>query len=138
MAALTTEEIDRARYHLGYPAVTTAASIQFGVPALAQTNFLFDNNVRKLLDSATDLVRQVVRVMDGIDLKLISAQDRLAASKLEDLTLRENEPDMLEAEYRRWGYRLADIIGCPIYPYSMRYRGGSANQARMIPVSNGF
>ena len=46
----------------------------------------------------------------------------------------QNEPDMLEREYVRWGWRLADIFGVPIYPYSNRYRMASGTRAGSIPV----
>lgn len=132
-APLTDAEKQRLAYHLGYPAVTTAASVQFGVPALSQTNFLVYNVLDKLMDSALEQVRSISSVMDGIELKLIDAQDRLAATRLEDLYLRENETDSLEGEYRRWGFRLSDIIGAPIYPYSRRYSGG-ANAVTSVPI----
>jgi hypothetical protein len=128
---LTADEKQRARYHLGYPSLTTAASIQFGVPALTQTNFLVENALTRLMEEALPQVRGIIKTMDDVETKLVEAQDRLAAEKLSDLTLNNKEPDMLEKEYRRWGYRLADIIGAPIYPYSLRYadRGGIKNIA---------
>lgn len=108
---------------MGYPSFTTAASIQFGVPALTQTNFLIERALQPgaLLSEAVDQVRSIVKTMDDIEFKLIDAQDRLAATQLEELHLNNSEPDMLEKEYRRWGYRLADIVGAPIYPYARRY-----------------
>jgi len=130
--ALTDEEKARVRYHLGYPSVSTAASIQYGMPALTQTNFLVENVLGKLLESILPRVRGILVTLDGIEDKLVAAQDRLAATKLEELTLREDETDKLEGEYRRWGHRLADICGCPIYPFAMRYKGG-ANSVQFIP-----
>ncbi len=130
---LTDVERMSVREKLGYPAVTSTASIQFGVPALSQTNFLVENNTTKLLESALPRVRSILQKMDDIEQKLTDAQDRLAATALEDLKLRDNEPDLLEAEYRRWGYRLSDIVGAPIYPYSRRYMGGS-NSIRNVSV----
>jgi hypothetical protein len=132
---LSDGEKQRARYHLGYPSLSTAASIQLGVPALTQTNFLVENALNRLLEESLPQVRAIVACMDGIETKLIEAQDRLAATQLSDLHLRENEPDMLEAEYQRWGYRLADIIGSPVYPYSMRYMGGGAGRISNMTVS---
>lgn len=131
---LTDAEKQRAAYHLGYPAVTSAASVAFGVPTLTQTNFLVYSSLDKLLPSALDQVRAIVSTMDTIEAKLVEAQDRLAATQLEELHLRENEPDMLEAEYRRWGYRLSDIIGAPVYPYSRRYASSGASTGGLIPV----
>lgn len=130
---LTASEKQRVAYHLGYPAVTTAASVAFGVPALTQTNFLVYNVLDKLLDSAIEQVRSITQVMDNIEVKLIDAQDRLAATQLEELHLREDETDKLEGEYRRWGYRLADITGAPIYPYSRRYSGGGSGMVTSVP-----
>ena len=130
---LTDAEKQRARYHLGYPSLTTAAAIQFGVPALTQTNFLVENALSRLLEVSLPQVRSIIKTMDDIEMKLIEAQDRLAAQSLEELTLNNQEPDMLEKEYRRWGYRLADIIGAPIYPYSLRYR--SSGGIRNLQVS---
>lgn len=132
---LSDGEKQRIRYHLGYPSLGTAASIQLGVPALSQTNFLVESALGRLLEEALPQVRAIVSTMDGIENKLIEAQDRLAATKLADLSLRENEPDMLETEYRRWGYRLADIVGSPVYPYSRRYQGGGSTITNMS-VSN--
>jgi len=133
---LSDDEKQRARYHLGYPSLSTAASIQLGVPALTQTNFLVENALLRLLESALPQVRAILSTMDNIETKLIEAQDRLAATKLADLTLRENEPTMLEDEYRRWGYRLSDIIGSPVYAYSRRYQSGGASSISNISVSN--
>lgn len=131
---LTDAEKQRAAYHLGYPAVTSAASVAFGVPALTQTNFLVYTALDKLMPSALDQVRAITTTMDALEEKLIEAQDRLAATQLEELHLRENEPDMLEQEYRRWGYRLSDIIGAPVYPYSRRYMSSGASSGGMIPI----
>jgi hypothetical protein len=131
---LTDAEKQRVAYHLGFPAVTTAASIQFGLPALTQTNFLVYGVLDKLLPSALDQVRSISLIMDNIETQLISAQGRLRATKLEELTLRGDETDALESEYRRWGYRLSDVIGSPVYPFSRRYMGGGANSLQNVAV----
>jgi hypothetical protein len=123
---------------MGYPAVTSAASVAFGVPLLTQTNFLVYNVLTHLMDSALDQVRSISTVMDGIEMKLIDSQDRLAATQLEELHLREDESDKLEGEYRRWGYRLSDILGAPIYPYSKRYSMASSNTVGNVPINRGM
>jgi hypothetical protein len=136
--ALSQPEIERCRYHLGYPEVQPAASIQFGIPRPIQTAFLFESAVTLLVPYAEDRVRRYINIMDGIETKLIAGQDRLAADKLDDLTLRSDELERLEDEYRRWGYRLADILGVPVYAYSMRYRTvGGPGRAGSIPTRNG-
>lgn len=131
---LSAGEKQRIRYHLGYPALSTAASIQFGQPALTQTNFLIESSLNRLLEESLEQVRSISNVMDNIETKMIQAQDRLAAIQLEELHLREDEIDKLEREYKRWGYRLADIVSCPVYPFSEKYRSGSSNSVQMISV----
>ena len=127
-------EKERIRYHLGYLAVSLAPSIQFGIPRPLQTVFLLETAMTNLVEGAVDRVRRILAIMDGIESKLVDAQDRLAATKLDSLTLREDEPDQLDREYARWGYRLADILGVPIYAYSLRYRNAAAQGAGNIPV----
>ena len=131
---LTDAEKERVRYHLGYLEVQTGASIQFGIPRPIQTVFLVESAMNLVIEASLDRVRRIIKVMDDIELKLIDAQDRLAAIQLDSLHLRENEPDMLEREYVRWGYRLADILGVPVYAYSSRYRLAMGTQSGSIPV----
>jgi hypothetical protein len=131
---LNDAEKERTRYHLGYPEVQPAASIQFGIPKPIQTAFLVELAMNNLIEMACDRVRSIIQVMDGVETKLVESQMRLAAIKLDKLELRENEPDQLEHEYVRWGMRLADILGVPIYAYSTRYRGLLGTKAGSIPV----
>lgn len=131
---LDAAEKDRIRYHLGYPSVQAAASIQFGIPRPIQTAFLVESAMNLLIEEALPRVRATLKVMDDIETKLVDAQDRLAAIQLSDLKLREDEPSQLEREYVRWGMRLADIVGAPIYAYSTRYRSAFGSGAGCIPV----
>jgi hypothetical protein len=144
---LTAAERERAKYHLGYPNVTIASSLFFGVPIPLQTSFLIERALSNLPVDAENRVRHISQVMDGVECRLIDAQDRLAAEQLGELRLRPtdqglSEPDALEREYCRWGYRLADELGVPIYAYSTRYsnalqsasRVGAGRRARNITV----
>lgn len=90
----------------------------------------------QVIAEGLDRVRRLLKVLDDIECRLINAQARLAADSLGELKLRQNEPDMLEKEYYRWGGRLADQLGCPFYSYSNRYKQGGA-AAGIIPVRNG-
>jgi len=133
--ALTDEERQRVRYHLGYPSVQPAASISFGLPRPQQTLFLVESAMNLLMPVAENEVRRIIGVMDGVECRLIDAQDRLAAKQIDQLTLRENEPGQLELEYQRWGFRLADTLGVPVYGYSTKYRREGKSFAGSIPVS---
>lgn len=132
--AFTAQEKERIRYHLGYIQVQPAASIQFGLPRPTQTAFLVESAMNLLIPEAEDRVRRILAVMDGIEAQLIDAQPRLAATQLDELHIRGDETDALETEYARWGSRLADIFGVPIYPYSLRYKGRLGPVAGSIPV----
>ncbi len=132
--ALTDEEKQRVRYFLGYPSVQPAVGISFGVPKLIQTQFLLELAMEKILPIAENKIRQIIGVMDGIECRLIDAQDRLAAKSLDNLTMRADETDALEAEYYRWGGRLADTLGVPFYAYSNRYKRHGKSYAGTIPV----
>lgn len=134
--ALTEEEQQRTRYHLGYLSVSPATALNFGLPRPAQTLFLVESAMQNLMPVAEDKVRQILSVMDGIECRLVDAQSRLAAASIDNLTMRRDEPDALEAEYYRWGGRLADILGVPFYAYSNRYKKQGAKFAGSIPVRN--
>lgn len=134
--ALTPFEKQRTRYHLGYPSTQPAASITFGIPRPIQTMFLVEQAMNLLLPDAEDEVRRLLGIMDGVECRLQAAQDRLAAKRIDQLELRDDEPGQLEGEYRRWGYRLADVLGVPIYAYSMKYRREGAKTISNVSVSN--
>lgn len=120
--ALTTEERERVRYHLGYLQVEPAASISFGIPRPIQTLFLVETALTNLLDVALPRVRKIIQIMDDIECKLVDSVDVLEASQMGDLHTRENAPSLIDREYYRWASRLADMLGVPLYPYSARFK----------------
>jgi hypothetical protein len=132
--ALTDQEKERVRYHLGYPEVQPAASITLGIPRPIQTAFLVESAMNLLLPVAEDRVRSILSVLDGVECRLIESQDRLAAKQIDSLTLRDDEPSQLEGEYRRWGYRLADTLGVPVYAYSTKYRREGSKSISNVAV----
>ena len=131
---LTDSEKERVRYHLGYLGVQPAASIQYGIARPLLTVFLVETALENLIENVVPRVRRILKVMDDVECKLCEAQDRLAAKQLDNLQLRDNEPDQLEREYVRWGQRLADVFGVPLYPYSNRYKNAGGTAAGSIPV----
>lgn len=133
---LTEQDKERCRYHMGYLGVAAGPSISFGIPKLSQTLYLLEQSLANMIELAVPRLRSNLDVMDGIERKMIEAQDRLAAAKLEELELNKSECNQLEGEYQRWGLRLADITGAPVNPFSARYSGlsGSAGQAGSIPL----
>jgi hypothetical protein len=133
--ALTLEEKQRTRYFLGYPSVQSAAALSYGMVKPLQTLFLLESAMNLILPVAEDKVRQLLGVLDGIECRLIDAQDRLAAKSVDTLTMRPDETAALEEEYRRWANRLADVLGVPLYGYSLRFHRQGAAFAGSIPVT---
>lgn len=138
---LTQGEKERIRYHLGYMETSfggnqAAASLSFGIPRPSQTMFLVESAIQELLTNiyAVDRCRSVLQTMDNLEQQIAASACMLAAEQLGEMKLRgatagETFPDLLEREYVRWGYRLADILGVPVYPYSRRYQGGAGGGA---------
>lgn len=135
MALLTDAEKERVRYHLGYLASGFAPSLAFGLPRPQQTVFMLENAMSGLVNpDACDRVRRILLTLDTVENKMLCAIDQLAASQLGEIKLRDNYPDLLEKEYRRWSDRLADILGVPKYAFSQRtMRGGGPGSN--IPIS---
>lgn len=132
--AFTDQEKQRIRYHTGYPSVQSAAALSFGMVKPLQTLFLLESAMNLILPVAEDKVRSLLNILDGIECRLTDAQDRLAAKSVDNLTMRPDEPAALEAEYRRWANRLADVLGVPLYAYSLRFKHQTQPYAGSIPV----
>lgn len=133
--ALTDEEKARARYHLAYMGVQSAASLSYGIPRPVQTLFLVETALNNLQPIFEDKVRRILNILDGVECRLVDAQERLSAAAIDTLRLRRDEPDALEHEYQRWGMRLADLLGVPPYYYSTRYNRRSGARGGNVPVS---
>lgn len=133
---LTEQDKERCRYHMGYLGVAAAPSISFGIPRLSQTMYLLEQSMSNLIELVVPRVRSIMDVMDGLERQLVEAQERLAATKLEELSLNKSETSQLEGEYQRWGLRLADVMGAPVNPFSARYSSlaGGSGQAGSIPL----
>lgn len=131
--ALTTDEKQRVRYHLGYPLVSTDQSLRYGMVVPVEFAYLVDDVVDSHLSAAGESkVRQLLGVLDGIETKLICAQGRLAVQSVDEIEMRtgmsgESEPDLLEREYRRWQGRLGDTLGCPVNQHSTSTSGKRIN-----------
>lgn len=132
---LTEDEKEKCRYHLGYMETSfgsdqAAASLQFGVPRPVQTAFLLEEAIQNLLTNpfAVDRVRRVLNTLENLERQIEASSCTLPVEQLGEITLHPGRaqgkftPDLLEREYVRWAYRLADILGVPIYPFSRRFQ----------------
>ena len=129
--ALTDDERERCRYHLGYLNTSTAASIHLGIPAASQPLFLLESAMNLLLPSGELRVRSLLAKLDSTEQRIFEAQERLAARKVGEIDLNRDECEQLEGEYRRWQLRLARQFGVSPNPFDPSGRGGGIN----VPVA---
>lgn len=129
---LSTFERARVRAFLGYPSVQANASIMLGVPAFGQPLFLVEKGMDNLLDEAVPIVRGYVAKCESIEVQLDEARERMVAEKLGEITLQVNEANMLRGELAHWAKKIADLLGCPVNPYSEVHSGGGG----LAPVNS--
>jgi hypothetical protein len=139
MSQLIDKDKERCRYHLGYLGTSFAASIVMGVPTPLQTSFLIEDAMNRLNGpEVVTRVQALLCTLDNLETQMIKAAGMLGIETAGELTLHPLRgtgklvTDSLEAEYYRWGCRLADVLGVPPYPFSRRYqrRGPGTN----VPV----
>ncbi len=133
--AFTDAEKARIRYHLGYPGVQFAASLQFGIPKPIQTAFLVEQAMNNVISAHEQDIRgHILPTLEHIECLLAESATHLVATGLGDLKLNPDEPQLLEREYVRWANRLADTLGVPLYAYSKRFSGGFS-AAGNVPIT---
>lgn len=130
----TETEKDRVRHHLGYLLTTPVTSIVMGFPRATQPMFLVESALNNVPEHAANQIRQYIAVLDGIEAKLVEAQDYMVAERLGEITIREDHADKLEREYARWARRLADDLGVPLNAYSERFRAGGISPLNLSVV----
>jgi hypothetical protein len=132
---LTTQDKERCRYHLGYINARVAPAMAMGMIRLMQTQFLVEATFETLLEESVPRVLSILEIMDNIEKQQVNALMRIKASKLDTLTLRDDEHERLDKEYAKWGYKLANILGCMPYPFSQRYyQSAFSSGVTCIPV----
>jgi hypothetical protein len=134
-STFTLSEKQRIRIDLGYLGVGTSASYQLGIPRPLQNIYLVDDALGLVLPDTEPIVRRIMDVMDGIEDKMVDAQDRLAATKVDEILTRADECDRLEEQWVRWGEQLSSVLGAPYNIYNARYqRWAMGSSAGNIPV----
>lgn len=132
---LSTADIERARYHMGYMTVTVASSFAFGIPQATETQWMFEDAIKRVLPESEFRVIKILDRLDCIEDKLGEVPADLFAESVGDLRPNLNQGDALEREYARWGMRLADMLGVVIYPYANRFKAAMASGAKAGNIS---
>lgn len=131
---LSDANIERARYHLGYMTVTVASSFAFGVPQATETQFMFEDAIRRVMVGSEFRVIKLLDKLDEIESTLFCSSKELFAKRAGDLETNLSQPDDVDREYVRWANRLADMLGVMPYPYSDRFtqmKNGAAGNIRV-------
>lgn len=128
---LTDAVKQRIRYHMGYANIEPMIAMINGVAKPQQTSFLIDVALDKVLVDTIPYVMKITQQLDSIEDEIADARAYLAVEKVDTIVLRGAErgythTDLLEREYVRWSNRLADILGCPKYPFAARFNGTSS------------
>lgn len=134
MAITDPQTRERIKYHLGYPNLQIAGSIQLGIPTPLQTMFLVDAAMDNITEPAITRVLKILNTLDNIECLLSDVAGHMAVAKSGGIELRANEHDLIEENYGLWMGRLADQLGAPPYPYSNRVKQAYAKMAGSIPV----
>ena len=127
---LTPAEYSKVLLHLGFSGTNSYASAAGPIVAQYPLRTLAELQATDLNAEGETRVRLCLTNLDSIESILVDALDRLAVDDLSGIKIRGTETRELEAEYRRWGYRLADTLGCRPNPYAERYRSGGMMAAR--------
>ncbi len=121
---LTDHEVDRVRYHLGYPSVRMGAAIGLGMPTMVQALYPVEGALRNLLPEAVENIRNLIARCDQAEQAMVEAQDRMAAEAVGDIRLRRDEFEARQAAYRYWVQRLSEASGAPVNPARQASSGG--------------
>jgi len=122
--AITAQEIERVKYHLGYPSVALGAGIGLGQPMLFQALFPVEGTLRNVIPEAEEQIRTVLARCDSTDAAILGGQVRMQAARVADIALRLDELPRLRDEYKFWVRRLSECTGAPINPTSWVASGG--------------
>ena len=128
---------DRIRYALGYPSsMIGVATLSFGIPIARETLFLLESSMNMIMEESLPRILSILDQMDAIECAQKQILPHLAASDVGNLRLRKDESTALKEQYRDWGYKLAEVLGCPVYAFSTRYQSGAsvAGGAGSIPI----
>jgi hypothetical protein len=129
--ALTDDDKNRARGHLGYLGVAQASTFVLGIPAGVQTQFMVEAAWDRLLPTNYAAFRQLLDRLDGIEQQIEDDTENVAVDQLGDITLRKDEFPQLVRRYLWWQRKLANMLGIVPNPFDQRFNswngGGGVN-----------
>lgn len=129
--ALTENEKGDVLRHLGF-AAGVSGSVSAAGPLLQELSFRV--NVESALERVTPYGEAEIRILiadlDRVETNLRGARTRLAAQAVGSIRTNPTEPDDLEEEFRRWAWRLAELLGAAPNPFARRFCSAGVNVRR--------
>ena len=131
--SLTAEEKSKCVRALGLAETDNYTSASGPIVQTLSVRTNLAQQMEQLTSFGEARVREILGVLDTIEGRMSSgAIRRLAATKVGEIGIREDEEDALEKEYRRWGFRLGEALGCSPNLMSKRYSGGGICGSRAV------
>ena len=130
---LTPEEKVKVRHHLGFLGVAEAFTMQAGIPAGVETQFILEGAMNRILPQSLPLARDLIAKCDQTEEQFFEYQDALVANKVGSIELagRKGQQAILK-QYNYWRQGLANMFGAFCNPYDMREDLQSSNNIRVM------
>jgi hypothetical protein len=110
----------RARGHMGYLNGQAQSTFVLGVPAGVQTQFVIEGAFNKVLPQAEHLFRKYLDHLDQIEAQIVEDTENVAVTKVDEISLRDDELVQLVHRYKYWQGNLANLLGVPPNPFDQR------------------
>ena len=123
--ALSNEDRDRVRQHLGYPSIGQATVYMQGFPAALEPFFFLEGNMNTILPVAEKRVRKLLDSLDALLEQLLGDADALVAKEVGDIVLRDDEFEKVVQRYMFTRGELSNALASPANPYDQRFGMGS-------------
>ena len=105
--ALTDKDKHETLHYLGWPSKALVTNSTHYHKTIA-------DRFEDLATEAEDIARRLLRQLQAIDSSLEEARCRLAASKVDDITLNKREIECLRSERRRYRNELHRVLDIPV------------------------
>lgn len=119
--ALSDEERERCRYHLGYLNLNQQTAISLGFPSASHLGFILESSMNELLTVGEPGVRRAIQEMDCIEDQMSKFRTTLQLQSSGAGVKFSGDDGMqaLEHQYLWWRNKLSDTLGSPPNPFSL-------------------
>lgn len=122
--ALSDDEKERVRYHMGYHGIEFKTSLTLGTPSVTQSLFILESALGDLQPVAEKSVRRAVQELDCLEDLMSKATATVevkstGGASAGGVRFRDGYEtwDILDGQYARWLTKLGDTLGSPLAPF---------------------